>query len=130
MADITIVNTKITALNAIQVLTQTAATEDGAGVAQKFVYTPTGKDNKVCLVFYNAAAVAITATIAAGEGVFGQAAKALTIPATAAATTVVQIETGPYMQADGTIEISFDSNDAAKKLKTDHALTVGVIELQ
>jgi len=130
MANITIVNTKITALNAIQVLTQTAADEGGAGVAQKFIYTPTGKDNKICFVFYNKVAFGITATIAAGAGVFGKAANALTIPATALATTVVQIETGPYMLANGTIEISFDPANDAKILTADHALTVGVIELQ
>jgi len=129
MADITVVNTKITTLNAIQVLTQTASDEGGAGVAQNFVYTPTGKDNKVCFVFYNKVAFTIIATIAAGDGVFGDAANALTVPATAAATTVVQIETGKYMQSDGTIVIAFDPGNNAKILTADHALTVGVLEL-
>jgi len=129
MANIAIGNSKITALNVNQVLTQTAADEDGAGVAQKFVYTPTGKDARICFVVYNKAAAAITATIVAGVGVFGAAAKALTIPATALKTSIFQIETGRYMLTNGTIEISFLPAGAGQLVIT-HALTVGVIELQ
>lgn len=127
---IAIVNTQITALNAIQVLTMTAADQTTDATAQKFVYTPTGKDNKIALFFYtsdtgNATA---TATIAAGVGVFGAAAKALTIPSDAG-TYVVQIETGKYMLANGTIEISI-LPPASKDLVNDYALTVGALELQ
>jgi hypothetical protein len=130
MANIAIVNSRIATLNAIQGLTQTAADEDGAGLPQKFVYTPTGKDNKICFVVYNKVAFAINATVTAGVGVFGAAAKVIVVPATALKTSILQVETGKYMLANGTIEISFDPADDTKKLTTDHALTVGVIELQ
>ena len=129
MADIAIVNSKITTLGTSQALTLTAADETTDATAQKFVYTPTGKDNKICFVITNAVAFAITATIAAGVGVFGAAAKANTIPATAG-TYILQIETGKYMLANGTIEISFIPVTGGKDLTNDHALTVGVIELQ
>lgn len=130
MANKAIVNSKIAALNTNQVLTMTAADEDGPGVAQKFVYTPTGKDGHICFVVYNKVAFAVTATISAGTRVFGAPAKVLTIPATADTNSIFQIETGKYMLANGTVEISFDPFDVTKKLTTDHALTVGVIELQ
>lgn len=129
MANIAIVNSKIAALNTNQVLTLTAADEDGAGVAQKFVYTPTGKDGHICFVVYNKAAAAITATITAGARVFGAPAKVLTIPATATTNSIFQLETGKYMLANGTIEIEFDPAGAGQ-LVTTHAMTVGCIELQ
>jgi len=130
MANIAIVNSKIATLGTIKPLVQTAADEGGAGVVQKFVYTPTGKDNKICFVIYNKVAFGITTTITAGTGVFGAAAKVDLVAATAAGTSILQIETGKYMLANGTIEISFDPLDNAKILTADHALTVGVIELQ
>jgi len=129
MADVAIVNSKIAAFGANQVLTLTAATEDGAGVAQKFVYTPTGKDGKLCFVIYNGATELVDVTINAGARVFGAAAKTTQIAATAG-HYLLQIETGKYMLANGTVELSIDPNNVLKKLKSDHALTVGCIELQ
>lgn len=130
MANIAIVNSKIAALNADQALTFTATNEDGAGVAQTMVYTPTGKDNKIVIGIVNgvAATETITYTIAAGEGVFGAAAKTGTVAA--ASTDIIQIETGKYMQANGTILVSLDPTNVLKKLTTDHVAKVFAIELQ
>lgn len=129
MANKAVVNSRVAVLNTVQALTLTAADETTDVTAQKFVYTPTGKDNKLCFIMTNAVAFAITTTIAAGAGVFGAAAKVDTIPATAG-TYMLQIETGRYMLANGTVEISFLPATAGKDLTNDHALTVGVIELQ
>ena len=123
MADKAITNTKIAALNARQVFTATAADEDGAGVAQKFVYTPTGKDSKIL-----AAADTITVTITKGTGVFA-AASNTTLTIAAAGTDVFQLETGKYTLDDGTIEMSLDPTNALKKLVTDHAAVVYAAEL-
>lgn len=128
MANKAVVNSKITYLNTIQILTQTAADETTDATAQKFVYTPTGRDSKLCFVIYQGHAEAITTTITAGVGVFGAAAKTDTLPA-AVGTYILQIETGKYMLANGTVEISF-LPAASHDLVNDHALTVGVIELQ
>jgi hypothetical protein len=126
---IAIVNSKIATLNVSQVLTLTAADQTTDATAQKFVYTPTGKDNKICFVVYQSSgSYALTATLAAGVGVFGAAAKANTIPATAG-TYIIQVETGKHMLANGTIELSI-LPAAGRDLVNDHALTVGVIELQ
>ena len=128
MGNIAIVNSKTTTLNASQILTMTVADETTDATAQKFVYTPTGKDNKICFVIDTSSANALTATLAAGVGVFGAAAKANTIPATAG-IYMIQVETGKHMLANGTIELSI-LPASGKDLVNDHALSVGVIELQ
>lgn len=128
MADVTITNSKIAALNTKQALSFNAATADTADLAQDFYYTPTGKDNKIVIGIQVADTNgAVAHSISAGVGVFGTAAKT---GSTAQATTgIVQIETGRYMQSDGTIKITF-TPASGKRLKTDHALNVWVIELQ
>ena len=127
MADVTITNSKIAALNDNQAMTLNAATETTDATAQKFIYTPTGKDNKICIVTVNGAASALTVTVTGGDGAFAMGDLTDTIPATAG-TYIIQLETGRYMQSNGTIEISY-LPAAGKDLVNDHALTVGVIEL-
>ena len=123
-----ITNSKIAVLNTKQVLTMMAADADTANLAQKFIYTPTGKDNKIVIGIQVADTNgAVAHSIAAGAGAFGAAAKT---GSTAQATTgIVQIETGKYRLADGTVEITL-TPASGKKLKTDHAAKVWVIELQ
>jgi hypothetical protein len=125
---IAITNSKITALNTKQAFTFMAADQDTADATQDFIYTPTGKDHKIVIGIQVADTNgAVAHSITGGTGVFGTAAKT---GSTAQATTgIVQIETGRYMQADGTIKITF-TPATGKKLKTDHALKVWVIELQ
>ena len=128
MADIAITNSKIAVLNTKQALTFNAADADTNDLAQKFVYTPTGKDNKIVIGIQVADTNgAVAHSIAAGVGALAGPAKT---GSTAQATTgIVQIETGRYRTATGTVEITF-TPASGKKLKTDHALKVWVIELQ
>lgn len=128
MGNIAVVNSLVAKMATNQALTLTAADEDGAGVAQKFVYTPTGKDSKICFVIYNGATEKLDVTISAGSGVFGLPAKTTQIT-NVAGYYLIQLETGHYRQANGTVELSIDPNNALKKLKSDHAVTVGCIEL-
>lgn len=125
---IAITNSKIVALNTKQALTFMAADADTADLAQKFIYTPTGKDNKVVIgIQVGDTHGAVAHSIKGGAGVFGIAA---VTGSTAQATTgIVQIETGRFMQSDGTIEITF-TPASGKRLKTDHVLKVFVVELQ
>jgi hypothetical protein len=125
---ITITNSQIASFGAAKELTYMAADADTADLAQKFIYTPTGKDHKVVI----GAVVANThGTVAlsfkGGAGVFGTATKA--VNAVQNKTSIVQIETGRYMQADGTIEITA-TPASGKKLASEHALKIFVIELQ
>lgn len=128
MADMAIVNSRIVALNTKQALTLTAADVDVIDATQKFIYTPTGKDNKVVIgIQVGPTNGAVAHSIAGGVGALAGAAKT---GSTAQATTgIVQIETGRYRTATGTIEITF-TPASGKKLTTDHALKVFVIELQ
>ena len=128
MANIAIVNSLIAKMATNQALTMTAADEDTAGKEQKFVYTPTGKDSKICFVIYNNATEKLDVTISAGKGVFGLPAKATQIT-NVAGHYLIQVETGHYRQANGTVELTIKPNNALKKLKSDHAVTVGCIEL-
>lgn len=128
MADIAITNTKITALNVDQALTFNAANEDVANTAQKFVYTPTGKDNKIVFgvqVANSHGSVAFS--VGAGDGVFGTAAKTGTVAQNT--TDVIQIETGRCAKTNGTVEITF-TPASGKRLTSDHALKVFAIELK
>jgi hypothetical protein len=123
---VAITNSKIVALNADQALTFNAATADGADGTEVFTYTPTGKDNKIVLGFKNTTGI-LAYSIAAGVGVFGGAAKTGTVAATS--TDIIQIETGKYMSAAGTVLITL-TPAAGTKLLTNHAAAVFAIELQ
>lgn len=126
MANIAITNSKIVALNTIQEKVFNPADVDTTDGTQKFVYTPTGKDNKVLVLIKNATGT-LAFSIAAGVGVFGAAAKTGTVAANK--TGIIQIETGKYMLANGTIEITL-TPAAGTKLLTNHAASVQVVELQ
>ncbi len=125
---IAITNSQIAAFGTVADLTFNAADADTADLAQKFYYTPTGKDHKVVIAFQVAnthGTVAVSFT--GGAGVFGTAAKAVNAPQNK--TSLVQIETGRYMQSNGKIEIVC-TPASGKRLTSDHALKVFAIELQ
>lgn len=125
--NLSITNSQIASFGTSKVLAWATADQTTDATAQKFIYTPTGKDHKVVFVIYSGNASALTVTITAGAHVFGQAAKDVSIAATAG-TYAIQIESGAYMQANGTIELSIKPA-SGKDLVNDHALTVAAIEL-
>ena len=126
--NLAITNSLIASFGTAKEVAKTAADQDGAGVAQKFIYTPTGKPNKIIFLIHCGDATGLTVTVTAGDNVFGAAAKVIAT-ATKAADFAIQVETGAYAQADGTIELSIDPTDASKKLLADHACTVAAIEI-
>lgn len=128
MADIAITNTKIAALNTDQALTFNAADEDTSNTAQKFVYTPSGKDGKIVFGIQVANSHgSVSFSVGAGAGVFGTAAKTGSVAQNT--TDVIQIETGRHAKANGTVEITFTPANG-KRLTSDHALKVWAIELK
>lgn len=127
MANVTVTNTKLTAFNDFKVLTANAATETTDATAQKFVFTPTGKDNHAVILVSAASADGVSVTVGAGTGVFALGALTDAI-GTAAGLYAMQIETGRYMNDDGQIEISF-TPPASKDLVNDLALKVYVCEM-
>lgn len=124
--NIAITNSKIVTLGTVAETSFMAADADTADLAQKFIYTPTGRDNKICIGLKNTTGV-LAWSLKAGSGVFGTPAKTGTVAANK--TGLLQIETGRYMQADGTIELTL-TPAAGTKLLTNHAAAVFAIELQ
>lgn len=131
MADVNVTNTKITALNDFKLLTENPATESTANTAQKFVFTPTGKDNHALIIVSTAADDAtdekLNVTIAGGDGPFALGDLSATVPGVAG-LYAFQIETGRYLKA-GKVEMSFKVSNATKALKTDTSLKVYVCEM-
>lgn len=123
---VAITNSRIVSLNADQALTFNAATSAVNDATEVFTYTPTGRDNKIVLGFKNGTGT-LAYSITAGVGVFGVAAKTGTVAANT--TDVIQIETGKYMQAAGTILITL-TPASGTALLTNHAASMFAIELQ
>lgn len=124
--NIAITNSKIVSFGTIKETVFMAADADTANLAQTFVYTPTGKDNKIVIGIKNVTGV-LAFSVKAGTRAFGTVAKTGTVAANK--TGLLQIETGRYMLANGTIEITLTPS-AGTKLLTDHAAAVFAIELQ
>lgn len=127
MADVTVTNTKLTAFNDFKVLTANAATETTDATKQTFTFTPTGKDNHAIILVSAASADGVAVTVTGGAGPFALGTLTDAI-ATAAGLYAMQIETGRYMQSDGTIDIGF-TPPANKDLVNDLALKVYVCEM-
>jgi len=123
---VAITNTLIAALNTDQAVTFNAATADTANLAEVFTYTPTGKDSKIVLGFENTTGI-LSYSIAKGAGVF-QAAAAKTGTVAATSSDVIQIETGKYLSAAGTVLITL-TPAAGTKLLTNHAASMFALEL-
>lgn len=125
---VAVTNTLISALSADQTLTANAATSSVIDATEVFTITPTGKPNKTAIIFTNGAGHgAFTYSIAKGAGVF-QAAAAKTGSIAAGASEVIQLEMGRYTSATGTVVITL-TPASGKRLATDHAASMAVIEL-
>lgn len=125
---VAVTNTKISALNADQTLTANAATSSTIDQAEVFTITPTGKPNKTAIVFTNGAGHgAYTYSIAVGSGVFKSAA-AKTGSIAAGASEIIQLDMGRYTSSSATIVVTL-TPASGKRLLTDHAASMAVIEL-
>ena len=123
---VAITNTLIAALNTDQAVTFNAATADTADLAEAFTYTPTGKDSKVLFFIKNGTGT-LSYSIAAGAGVF-QAGAAKTGTVAANTTDVIQIETGKFSSATGTVVVTL-TPASGTKLLTNHAASMYVTEM-
>ena len=122
-----ITNTLIEKYNtATEFKTATAATATVIDTPEEFTYTPTGKANKVVFgIAVGASNGAVKVKFTKAPGVFGSVD--LEITAAEGKTTVVQVEQGRYVQADGTFKITM-TPATGKILKTDHAASIYAIE--
>lgn len=127
MADVTVTNTSMTALNIGYPVTANAATEDTIDAAQKFVLTPNKRDDKTLVrITVGPTNGAVAFSIAAGDFWMGTVAQTGSVAQ--ATSEVIEIESAKYMKDDGTIEVTFTPAEG-KKLKTDHALAVEVYSM-
>lgn len=123
-----ITNNKIASLNVAQAITLMSADADTADLAQTFIYTPTGKDNRIAFVLEIANTHgAVAYEIEAGQGVFATPKRSESIAQNT--REIIQIETGRYMKTGGTINIKC-TPASGKRLTSDHALKIWAIELQ
>lgn len=128
MADnITVTNTNMAALNIGYPVTANAATADVADETQKFIITPTKRDDKTLIrITVGSTNGAVAFSVAAGDFWMGIAAQAGSVAQ--ATSEVIEIESAKHMKSDGTIEVTF-TPASGKKLKTDHALSVEVYSM-
>lgn len=127
MADVTVTVNKITALNTITAVTASPATADTADLAQLFILTPTSPNEKLviqCSVADTNGAVALS--VAAGD-FWNAPASALSLSVAQNTTKTFTLDSSKYLQNDGTYQITA-TPASGKKLKTDHAFTMTVIE--
>lgn len=126
MAGVAATNVPIVDFNTITALTASPATEDGAGTAQVFTFTPTVSDSKYLIILHNPAAQGtITYSIAAGG--FWAAGGALTGSVVQSSMSAILLS-ARYKAATGTIAITVTPY-STNQLTTTHTFKVYAVEL-
>lgn len=124
---VTVTNSTITAFNTEVAKTANAATSTTIDETEVFTITPTAPDYKVVVEIVNGAGHgALAWSIAAGD--YWAATDALTGSAADGAPEVIVLEGAKYKAQAGTIAITL-TPASGKRLLTDHAAQVNVIEL-
>ncbi|NLO02800.1 MAG: hypothetical protein GX126_10865 [Bacteroidales bacterium] len=115
-------------VNTVKVLAADAATETTASKAQDFTFTPTKAGRKILILVTEAGnAGAITCSLGAGSEFW--ASDAQTFTAATNSISAFQIEdVARFLTSSGTIVLTLTPT-TNKKLASEHAATVQVIEL-
>lgn len=120
-------NTTITNENTITTVTLNAATSSVVDATEVFTITPTKAGSKVLIIIDNGPTHGtITYSVAAGG--FWASGSALTGSVAQSTRRSIVLEFGKYKAADGTIAITF-TPASGKRLFTDHAMSVSVVQL-
>jgi len=123
---VAVTNSKLTAYNTAVDRTANPATATDANTAEVFTITPTVADSRYLMeVSVADTHGTVTAVITAGAMHNG---KAISLSFAQNKTHLVMLDGSMARSATGTIVITFTPADG-KKLLTDHALSVAVIEL-
>ena len=126
-------NTAITNINATLntkvVSTSTAATADSADLAEVFDITLTKSGGKAYIEINNVSGAngTVTYSIAAGTA-FWASTVALTGSVAQGTSGLIQVDTARVKNASGVITLTI-TPASGKKLKTDHTLTLKVVQL-
>ena len=125
---VTVTNTTLSAYDTETTVTANAATSSTIDEAEAFTITPTKAGNKVSIMFTNATGHgAYTWSLPVGALWAGDTTTALTGSIAAAATEVIQLESGKHLSAAGTYVITL-TPATGKRLLTDHAAVMEVLE--
>lgn len=129
MADVTVSNSKVTALGTVTELKLAAATETVADKAQTFIITPDPeKQMGRCAIVVQESSGGGNMTFSLAAGNFWASGVALTGTITSSKTMVIVVESAKYKKANGTMSLTL-TPASGKVLKTDHAAAVGFLEL-
>lgn len=113
--------------NTITTITDNPATSSVVDATEVFTITPTKADQKVMIIIENGPTHGtVTYSIAAGG--YWAAGAALTGSVAQAVSRAIVLEGAKYKAAAGTIAITF-TPASGKRLLTDHALVVQIIQL-
>jgi hypothetical protein len=104
------------------------ATSTAINTAETFEITPTGADSDVVIIMNNSAAGQGTVTYSVAAGDFFGAGEALTGSIENATKDAIVLKGAKYKDEDGVISITV-TPATGKKLLTDHAFSMEVIEL-
>lgn len=123
---VTAVNTQLVE-NTITTITDNAATSSVIDATEVFTITPTKADARVAIIIKNGPTHgSVTYSIDAGD--FWAAGNALTGTVAQATSRGIVLEGAKYKKNDGSYSITF-TPASGKRLATDHALVVQVIQL-
>lgn len=114
-------------INTSTVSTATAATADTIDLAEVFDVI-INKDCKAYIEINNVSGANGTVTFSLAAGEFWQATSALTGSVAQGVSKIIQIESAKFKKKDGKMALTI-TPASGKKLKTDHTLTVKVVEL-
>lgn len=115
-------------LNTITTVTRNAATSSTIDQTEVFTITPTKSDEKVLIIIENVAADQGTVNYSIAAGGFWAAGAALTGSVAQGVGRAIVLEGAKYKAQAGTIAITF-TPASGKRLLTDHALRVSVIQM-
>lgn len=115
-------------INAQTEYAPTAATATGANTAEVFDIAPTKRDGKLLIIIDNVATDqgSVTWSLAAGD--FWASTVALTGTIAQGKKYALEVESAKYLQSDGKMNLTI-TPATGKILLTNHALTVGAIQL-
>jgi hypothetical protein len=114
--------------NTITTITGNAATSSTIDQTEVFTITQTKADQRVIITINNVAADQGTITYSIAAGAFWASSAALTGSVAQGLSRGIVLEGAKYKSATGTIVITF-TPASGKRLLTDHALKVQVIQL-
>lgn len=124
---VTVTNSTISTFNTEVVKTNNPATSSVVDATEVFTITPTESDEKVVVEFKNGAGHGALAW-SVGAGDYWAAGDALTGSVADGATEVIVLEGAKYKLQAGTVAVTL-TPASGKRLLTDHAAAVNVIEL-